>query len=118
MNIGVSKAIRAGRLSVLALVVSSLASGAMAQTAPSDPEVFAPHASTVNGAVPPTQLATGTTVTVSGYTTPALHATGLTGGVGNGIVVVGGGGITASNMSGGGLGVAPGRQRRLLLCDE
>lgn len=32
MNIGVSKAIRAGRLSVLALAISSLASGAMAQT--------------------------------------------------------------------------------------
>lgn len=32
MNIGVTRAIRAGRLSVLALAISSLASGAMAQT--------------------------------------------------------------------------------------
>ncbi|MDG2532721.1 peptidylprolyl isomerase [Sphingomonas sp. HITSZ_GF] len=32
MNIGVTKAIRAGRLSILALAISSLASGAMAQT--------------------------------------------------------------------------------------
>ncbi len=38
MNIGVTKAIRAGRLSVLALVVSSLSSGGMAQTAPSAPQ--------------------------------------------------------------------------------
>jgi len=38
VNIGVTKAIRAGRLSVLALVVSSLSSGGMAQTAPSAPQ--------------------------------------------------------------------------------
>ncbi|WP_249341207.1 MULTISPECIES: peptidylprolyl isomerase [unclassified Sphingomonas] len=37
MNIGVTKAIRAGRSSVLALAISSLASAAMAQTAPSAP---------------------------------------------------------------------------------
>jgi peptidyl-prolyl cis-trans isomerase SurA len=38
VNIGVSKAIRAGRLSVLALVVSSLPAGAMAQKAPVKPK--------------------------------------------------------------------------------
>lgn len=37
MNIGVTKAIRAGRSSVLALAISSLASAAMAQTAPGAP---------------------------------------------------------------------------------
>ncbi|MEN2712870.1 peptidylprolyl isomerase [Sphingomonas sp. NPDC092331] len=37
MNIGVTKAIRAGRSSVLALAISSLASAAMAQTAPNTP---------------------------------------------------------------------------------
>jgi peptidyl-prolyl cis-trans isomerase SurA len=37
VNIGVTKAIRAGRSSVLALAISSLASAAMAQTAPSAP---------------------------------------------------------------------------------
>ncbi len=37
MNIGVTKAIRAGRLSVLALAISSIASGAMAQTAAETP---------------------------------------------------------------------------------
>ena len=37
MNIGVTKAIRAGRSSVLALAISSLASAAMAQTAPNAP---------------------------------------------------------------------------------
>jgi peptidyl-prolyl cis-trans isomerase SurA len=37
VNIGVTKAIRAGRSSVLALAISSLASAAMAQTAPNTP---------------------------------------------------------------------------------
>jgi peptidyl-prolyl cis-trans isomerase SurA len=37
VNIGVSKAIRAGRLSVLALAISSIASGAMAQTVSDQP---------------------------------------------------------------------------------
>jgi peptidyl-prolyl cis-trans isomerase SurA len=37
VNIGVTKAIRAGRLSVLALAISSIASGAMAQTAAETP---------------------------------------------------------------------------------
>lgn len=38
MNIAVTKAIRAGRLSVLALAISSLAPAAMAQTAPAQPQ--------------------------------------------------------------------------------
>ena len=48
----------------------------------------------------PATLNTGDTVTVSGDATPALHALN-----GNGIVVQGGGGITASNLDGVGLGV-------------
>ena len=38
MNIGVTRAIRAGRLSVLALAIASLAPAAMAQTAPAQPQ--------------------------------------------------------------------------------
>jgi len=62
-------------------------------------------AQTINGAVPPTQVPTGTVVAVTGDSTPALLSQGDTGGVPNGIVVVGGGGITASNLSGTSIGV-------------
>lgn len=43
MNIAVTKAIRAGRLSVLALAISSLAPAAMAQTAPAQPQPAQPQ---------------------------------------------------------------------------
>jgi len=78
---------------------------------PADPNsegggLTGPRVGQVTGAVPPTQIASGTTAATSGNTNPALYANGLTGGVGNGIVVAGGGGITAENLSGTGLGVA------------
>lgn len=65
--------------------------------------VGAPAAPQVVGAVPPTQVANGTVVTVTGSTTPALISNGLTGGEPNAIVV--NGAITANNLNGTGLGV-------------
>lgn len=68
--------------------------------------VAAPISSTVTGTVPARALNTGDIVTVTGATTPALYSLGTgAGGVGNGIVVNGGGGIQASNHNGTGLGV-------------
>jgi uncharacterized protein YhjY with autotransporter beta-barrel domain len=77
--------------------------------AQSDPGLEGPAvpvaAPTIVGTVPATQVPTGTNVTVTGNTTPALHSNGLTGGFGNGIVVTGGGDVTLDNLSGTGLGV-------------
>ncbi|WHU03737.1 peptidylprolyl isomerase [Sphingomonas sp. NIBR02145] len=58
MNIGVSKAIRAGRLSVLALVVSSVAPGVVAQTAQTAPAPKPAAPAPQQSAPAPTQQAT------------------------------------------------------------
>lgn len=50
-------------------------------------------------------MTAGTTAVTTGATTPALYANGVTGGNANAIVVDGGGGLTATNLSGTGLGV-------------
>ncbi|VVE75034.1 autotransporter family protein [Pandoraea sputorum] len=63
-----------------------------------------PAVGRINGAVPATQVAADTTATTSGATNPALYATGLTGASPNAIVV-NGGGLTAQNLSGTGLGI-------------
>ncbi|MBJ6135560.1 hypothetical protein JAU75_22205, partial [Ochrobactrum sp. Q0168] len=78
---------------------------ARAQEAPLEEGLLAPVVTTVNGGVPPTELATGTVVTVTGNSVPALRSDGVTGGIANGIIVTGGGGVTATNLAGTGLGV-------------
>ncbi|MDR0769584.1 MAG: autotransporter outer membrane beta-barrel domain-containing protein [Burkholderiales bacterium] len=69
----------------------------------------ADYTATVDGAVPHRQLNTGDTVTVTGYSITALNASGVSGGQPNGIVVTGGGGITAANLNGGATGVVTAR---------
>lgn len=91
---------------MLCLVAGSslCSSRTFAQSGPGAEAPIAPIAGTVNGAVPATVLNGGDTVTVMGSSVPALRSDGLTGGVQNSITVLGGG-ITATNLAGTGLGV-------------
>ncbi|MDR2016771.1 MAG: hypothetical protein LBP90_04105 [Burkholderiales bacterium] len=67
------------------------------------------YTATITGTVPPRQMDSGDTVTVSGYSTSALEADGTSGGQPKGIIVTGGGGITAINLKSGAVGVVNSR---------
>lgn len=88
------------------LSLAALFAGPAAAADPVGDAPAAPISSTVTGTVPARALNTGDIVTVTGASTPALYSLGTgAGGVGNGIVVNGGGGIQANNLAGTGLGV-------------
>jgi autotransporter family porin len=94
-------------LTIAGCVALFSAGQAAAQSPPPPLEAEPPvgAGTTINGAVPPTLVPSGTVVTVTGNVVPALSAVGDTGGVGNTITVTGGGGIVASNLAGRGVGV-------------
>ncbi len=90
---------------VLAVSAASFSFCAQAQFASPPPRVGVPAAAaTVIGNWPATTVPSGGSYTASGYTTPVFQADGVIGANSRTILVTGGGGITATNLTAGGLG--------------
>ncbi|MFY0478530.1 autotransporter family protein [Achromobacter marplatensis] len=73
---------------------------------PSDNDLTAPQLGGLTGTVPAAQAISGQLYSTTGVSNPALRSDGVgAGNVSNGIVVTGGGGVTAQNLNGTSLGV-------------